>query len=82
MSEPACKFGPGWPGAGSAVTAYYHVQARRVGVQGCLWPAVVAGIVVLGIAVWMNAGSGAGPQDSWIGGISVLVVIAIGLLVL
>ncbi|MDA8266421.1 MAG: hypothetical protein M0T79_13975 [Actinomycetota bacterium] len=65
-----------------AVLIYYHLRARRNGVQGRLWPAVVVGLVLLGLAMWVNSAWGAGPRDFWFRGTSVLVVIAVGLLVL
>ncbi len=66
----------------ATVVASYHLRARRNGVQGRLWPAVVVGLVLLGLAMWVNSAWGAGPRDFWIRGTSVLVVIAVGLLVL
>ncbi len=66
----------------AVVVAYYHLRARRVGVQGRLWPAVVVGFGVLGLAMWVNDNSSAEPADFWLRGTSVLVVIALGLLVL
>jgi|SRR5579863_8369445 hypothetical protein len=66
----------------AAVIAYYHLRGRRNGVQGRLWPAVVVGLVLLGVAMWWNNQSLVGPRDFWIRGTSVLVVIAVGLLVL
>ncbi len=66
----------------AAVVAYYRLRARKVGVQGRLWPALIAGLVLLGLVMWMNGDSGAQPGDFWVRGTSVLVVIAVGLLVL
>jgi hypothetical protein len=66
----------------AAVVAYFELRARKVGVQGRLWPAIVAGIVLLGVVMWLNAGSSAQPGDFWRRGTSVLVVIALGLLVI
>lgn len=60
-----------------AVVAYYQLRARRLGVQGRLWPAVVAVLVILGLVMGVYDGSSTGPR-----GFSVLVVIALGLLVL
>jgi hypothetical protein len=65
-----------------AVIAYYHLRARKVGVQGRLWPAVAAGFAILVFGMWINYGSNAEPADFWIRGTSVLVVIALGLIVL
>jgi hypothetical protein len=64
----------------AVVVAYYQLRARKVGVQGRLWPAVLAGVVALGLVTWVNAGSGADPADFWGRGTTVLVVIALGLL--
>ena len=66
----------------AAVVAYYRLRARKVGVQGRLWPALVAGLVLLGLAMGVNDNSGARPGDFFVRGTSVLVVIALGLLVL
>lgn len=65
----------------AAVVVYYQLRARRVGVQGRIWPAVLAGIVLLGLATWAS-GTYFLPGDYLIRGTSVLVVIAGGLLVL
>lgn len=65
----------------AAVVAYYHLRARRVGVQGRLWPAVVSGLVLLGLVMYAND-MFLLPGDFSIRGTSVLVVIACGLLVL
>lgn len=66
----------------AVVVTSYHLRARRLGVQGRLWPAIVVGIVLLGLAMWWNNGSGAWPREFWLRGTAVLVVIAAGLLVL
>ena len=66
----------------AAVVAYYHLRGRKLGVQGRHWPAVLAGLAILGLAMWANADRMAGPGDFWIRGTSVLVMIAVGLLVL
>ena len=67
----------------AVVVAYYHLRARKVGVQGRLWPAVVAGLVILGLVMWVNDNSSGAPSgDFLLRGTSILVVIAIGLLVL
>jgi hypothetical protein len=63
----------------AAVVGYYHLRARKVGVQGRLWPAVVAGLVILGLVLWLGR-TADGLVD--FRGTSVLVVIAISLLVL
>lgn len=64
------------------VIVYYRLHARDVGAQGRVWPAVAAGLALLGLAMWANARSRAEPADFWIRGTSALVVIALGLLVL
>lgn len=65
----------------AAVIAYYHLRARKLGVQGRLWPAVVSGLVILGLLMYANDVFLL-PGDFSIRGTSVLVVIAVGLLVL
>lgn len=66
----------------AAVVAYYRLRARRLGVQGRLSPAVVVGLLILGLVMWVNAGSPLWPGNFGMQGTAALVVIAIGLLVL
>lgn len=62
----------------AAVVGFYHFRGRMIGVQGPLWPAVVAGLVLLGAVMWVDRGSNLAPLDFWRRGTSALVVIALG----
>ncbi|MDA8356609.1 MAG: hypothetical protein M0Z95_10040 [Actinomycetota bacterium] len=66
----------------AAVLVYYHLRARKLGVQGRHWPAVLVGLAILGLVMWANSDRLVGPGDFSIRGTSVLVVIAIGFLAL
>lgn len=68
--------------AGLALLLVHHRhRARQVGVQGRLWPALVAGSVLLALVLAINDTGEASPGDLWIRGTSVLLVLALAVAV-
>ena len=71
-----------------ATVLYYRRRARAVGVSQRVWPAVVVGVFILGLALWMNdVWHPNGPVflvsgDLWMRGTVSVIILSLGLLAL
>jgi hypothetical protein len=71
-----------------ATVLFYRQRARSVGVSQRVWPAVIVGLGILGLAVWANdVGYSNESQflvsgDVWVRGTVSLIILSLGLVVL